>query len=120
MTREERAHVWYGCGSEGGGEDFTTLPQSGANEGASRVFEVIFEIGGMDGGAVDLRDNELFFCGGAPPRSGVSSRDLVDLSLLVVFFLVFVIPPGVLFLFFGAFLFVLEGSESIGNVCSAS
>src|SRR5580692_10870179 len=116
---EECAHIWYRCGAESGSEDFASLPQSGADKGASWVFEVIFEIGGVDSCAVDLRDDELLFGGGAPPWSGVSSGDLVDLCLLVIFFLVFVIPPGILFLFFGAFLFVLEGSKSIGNVCGA-
>src|SRR5580692_5055512 len=73
----------------------------------------------MDGSAIDLGDDKVLFGGGAPPWSRVSSRDLVDLCLLVVFFLVFVTPPGVFFLFFIAFPFVLEGSKGIGNVCGA-
>src|SRR5580704_9925778 len=70
--------------------------------------------------AIDLWDDKVLFCGGAPPWSRVSSRDLVDLCLLVILLFVFVTPPGVLFLFFSTFCFVLEGPEGITNVCGAS
>src|SRR5580692_7288358 len=112
---EECPCIWYGCGAESGGKNFASLPQSGADKGASWVFKVVFEEGGMDGGAVDLGNDELFFSGGTPPWSGVHSGDLIDLCLLVVFFLVFVIPPGVFFLFVGTFVFVLEGSDGAAD-----
>ena len=89
---KEHPCVWYRCGAESGGVNFTSLPQSGADKGASWVFEVIFEIGGADSCAIDLGDDKVLFGGGAPPWSRVSSRDLVDLCLLVIFFLVFVTP----------------------------
>src|SRR5580692_11796382 len=81
---------------------------------------MVFEKWGMDGGAINLGDDEVFFSGSAPPRSGVSSGDLVDFCLLVVLLFVFVTPPGVFFLFFDAFCFVFEGPEGITNVCGAS
>src|SRR5580692_8104179 len=117
---KERPCIWYGCGAECGGINFTSLSQSGADKGASWVFKMVFEKWGMDGSAVDLGDDEVFFGGSAPPWSRVSSRDLVDLCLLVVLLFVFVTPPGVFFLFFDAFLFVFEGPEGITNICGAS
>ena len=111
--------VWYWCGTESGGVDLASLSQGGADKGASWVFKVVFKEGGMDSCAVDLWDDKVLFCGGAPPWSRVSSGDLVDLCLLVVFFLIFVTPPGVFFFFFSAFFLVPEGSKGIANVCGA-
>src|SRR5580692_7746253 len=104
---------------ECGGVYFTSLSKSGADKGASRVFKVVFEVGGVNGGAIDLWDDKVFFGGGTPPWSGMGSGDLVDVCLLVVFLFVFVIPPAIFFVFFNACSLVLEGSESIGNICGA-
>ena len=61
----------------------------------------------------------MFFGGGTPSWSGVRSGDLIDRCLLVVFCLVFVIPPVIFFVLFSTCCFVVEGAESVSNACGA-